>query len=63
MCVRVGEGDGESSLYVLDAASGAIRERILPDPFLRGFCGTPAANSDYLMVFGCSSLYAFRMTS
>ena len=57
--VRVGEGSG-SSIHVLDAASGAIQERILPDPFDSGFCGDPAVTSNYLAIFGCGSFYTFE---
>lgn len=60
--VRVGEGAGSSSLYVIDAASGAIRERILPDPFDYGFCGTPAVGSEFVLILGCRSLYTFEMS-
>jgi outer membrane protein assembly factor BamB len=58
--VRVGDEYGATSLYVLDAASGAIRERILPDPFDYGFCGDPAVTADYLAIFGCGSFYTFE---
>ena len=56
--VRVGEGSA-SSIHVLDTASGAIRERILPDPFDHGFCGDPAVTADYLAILGCGSFYTF----
>ena len=58
--VRVGEESGATSLYVLDAQSGAIRERILPDPFDYGFCGDPVLTSGRLAIRGCGSLYTFE---
>jgi outer membrane protein assembly factor BamB len=60
--VRVGDEYGTTSLYVLDAAGGAIRERILPDPFDYGFCGDPAVSSDHIAIFGCGSLYTFEVS-
>jgi outer membrane protein assembly factor BamB len=60
--VRVGDEYGTTSLYVLDAESGAIRERILPDPFDYGFCGDAAVSSDHLAIFGCGSLYTFEVS-
>jgi outer membrane protein assembly factor BamB len=56
--VRVGEGSG-SSIHVLDAGTGAILERILPDPFYHGFCGDPAVTAEYLGILGCGSFYVF----
>ena len=58
--VRVGHEFGSTSLYVLDAATGAIRERILPDPFDYGFCGDPAVTADHLAIRGCGSFYVFH---
>jgi outer membrane protein assembly factor BamB len=53
--------DGHSPLYVLEAATGAVREQILADPFDGGFYGTPAVSEDLLFVFGgFGNLYAFE---
>lgn len=57
--VLEGSGPG-SSLQVLDAANGGIRERILPDPFDRGFCPDMAVNDDYVAIRGCATLYVFE---
>lgn len=56
----VGWLDDSSSLYVLDAGTGAIRERILPDPFYGGFGGAPVVGKDLVFVYGgFGHLYAF----
>ena len=56
----VGWLEDSSSLYVLNAATGTIRERILPDPFNGGFGGTPVVGRDLVFVFGSGHLYAFE---
>ncbi|CAN5771170.1 hypothetical protein BH20GEM1_BH20GEM1_13110 [soil metagenome] len=58
--VRAGVPPGPTSLYVLDAMSGATQERILPDPFDTGFCGAPAVTAEHLAVIGCGSFYMFE---
>ena len=50
-----------SGLYVLDAATGGVRERVLPDPFDGDFYGTPAIGTDFVFVFGgFGNLYTFE---
>ena len=56
----VGWVDDSSTLYVLEAATGAIRERLLPDPFDGGFGGTPVVGEDLVFVIGSGHLYAFE---
>lgn len=61
--VLAADGSPRASLLVLDAASGATRERIDPDPFDdSGFFGTPAGQGDRVYVHGAfDHLYAFRL--
>ena len=50
-----------SGLYLLDAATGAVRDRVLPDPFDGHFYGTPAVGADFVFVFGgFGNLYTFE---
>jgi outer membrane protein assembly factor BamB len=50
-----------SGLYLLDAATGAVRDRVLPDPFDGDFYGTPAVGTDFVFVFGgFGNLYTFE---
>lgn len=56
-------GPLDRSLYVLEATTGAIRERIDPDPFdSAGFCASPSAEGNRVYVFSCGwHLYAFEV--
>lgn len=54
-------GERPRPLFVLDLATGAVAERIDPDPLdAGGFCAAPAARDGMVFVFGCSGyVYAF----
>jgi len=60
--VYVVAGESPKSLFVLDALSGELQERIDPDPHdAGGFCATPAVQNGRIFVFGCDGfLYAFN---